>query len=290
MKLYLDCIPCFQRQALFATRDLEEKTRAEILRKVMNLLYNRKWNISPDELSQDIYELIRHETGIEDLYHEIKKASNQEALEFYPHLKERLEIIRQGEDRLFAAVKIAIAGNIIDFGPQIEIDLDKTISEVLGKEPGINHFARFYEMAFKADDLLYFADNAGEVVFDKILIEELIALRKQPFRKISFVVKGVPVINDAMLQDAQEVGIDRLPNLVFLKLGDGDKETGPRRRDDRVRQWIKDHDMIISKGQGNFEGLSDNRGVCFLLIAKCPIIAEELGVKKLDTIIKYDKR
>jgi hypothetical protein len=289
MKLYLDCIPCFQRQALFATRDLDEKRRSEILRKVMNLLSQRKWDISPDELSQDIYRLIRQETGIDDPYYEIKKESNREALEFYPHLKKKVQEIANDEEKLYTAVKIAIAGNIIDFGPQIKIDLEKTLLEVLRQKPGINHFDRLYEKGLKAKSLLYFADNAGEIVFDKILIEELIALRKSSFSKITFVVKGVPVINDAMLSDAREVGIDKLPNLVFQQLGDGDVETGPKRRDEEVRQWIRGHELVVSKGQGNFEGLSNYSGICFLLMAKCPIIAGELQVKEMDTIIKFDQ-
>ena len=288
MKLYLDCIPCFQKQALFVTKDLDEKLRSKILRKVIHYLYNIEWETSPDELSQHIYELIKKETGIDDPYLEIKKQSTQEAKKFYPRLKEKLQGINDDEERFYTAVLIAIAGNIIDFGPQIKIDLQKTLSEVLEKDPGINDIGLLYKKIHTSETLLYFADNAGEIVFDKIFIEEMIAIRKRPFKKISFVIKGIPIINDAMIVDADESEIDKLPNIVYLKLGNGDSQTGYKRKDKIVEQWIDQHDLVISKGQGNFEGLNNYKGIFFLLMAKCSIIANELGVKEMDTVVKLN--
>ncbi|MDK2879729.1 MAG: damage-control phosphatase, subfamily [Thermoanaerobacteraceae bacterium] len=285
MKLYLDCIPCFQKQALYATKDLDNQLRAKILKKVMYLLYNIGWELTPDEIAHKVYNLVRGETGIADPYKEIKKKSNETVLKMYPKLKMELKNVRK-KDRLYIAANLAIAGNIIDFGPAFEFDLEKTIEEVLNKKPAIDNFDILLKKIMSSQSLLYFADNAGEIVLDKIFIEEMLEAREKPFKYISFVVKGGPIINDAMMDDAHEVGINKLPNVVFYRLGNGQEGTGPNRRDDDVKEWIRQHDLVISKGQGNFEGLSENSGICFMLMAKCPVIAKELGVNIMDTVIK----
>jgi len=287
MKLFLDCIPCFQKQVLFTVKDLDDKLKSKILRKVMILLCDTSWELTPDEIANKAYNLIREETGIADPYKQIKKQSNKMAMELYPKLKIEMKSIRK-KDRLYIAANLAIAGNIIDYGPAFEFDLGKTIKEVLNKEPAINDFDILSEKVMSAESLLYFADNAGEIALDKMFIQEMITIRGKPFNHISFVVKGSPIINDAMIEDAYEVGIDKLPNVVFYKIGNGQEGTGPNRWDDVVKEWIKEHDLVISKGQGNFEGLSENSNIFFMLIAKCPVIAKEIGVNVKDTVIKYN--
>ena len=287
MKLFLDCIPCFQKQVLFTVKDLDDKLKSKILRKVMILLCDTSWELTPDEIANKAYNLIREETGIADPYKQIKKQSNKMAMELYPKLKTEMKSIRK-KDRLYIAANLAIAGNIIDYGPAFEFDLGKTIKEVLNKEPAINDFDILTDKVMSAESLLYFADNAGEIALDKMFIQEMITIRGKPFNHISFVVKGGPIINDAMIEDAYEVGIDKLPNVVFYKIGNGQEGTGPNRWEDVVKEWIKEHDLVISKGQGNFEGLSENSNIFFMLIAKCPVIAKEIGVNVKDTVIKYN--
>ncbi|HHV19526.1 MAG TPA: DUF89 family protein [Thermoanaerobacterales bacterium] len=287
MKLYLDCIPCFQKQALFATKDLDDKLRSKILKKVMTLLCDISWELTPDEIANKVYNLIQEETGIADPYKQIKQQCNKMAMNLYPKLKVKMKQIRK-KDRLYLAANLAIAGNIIDYGLAVEFDLQKTIEEVLNKKPAINDFVILSEKVMSAQSLLYFADNAGEIVLDRIFIEEMITTRGKPFDHISFVVKGGPIINDAMINDAYEVGMDELPNVVFHKIGNGQEGTGPNRWDNVVKEWMKQHDLVISKGQGNFEGLSENSNIIFMLIAKCPVIAKEFSVNVKDTVIKYN--
>ena len=112
-------------------------------------------------------------------------------------------------------------------------------------------------------------------------------LKKKKFKKIKFVVKGGPIINDATLQDAIYMGLGTLPNVEFLTLSNGEVETGPERSSQTVKRWIDENDLIISKGQGNYEGLSEHKGVFFMLMAKCPVIASDLGVKKFDMVLRY---
>ncbi|HEM55719.1 MAG: hypothetical protein C0177_06800 [Fervidicoccus fontis] len=286
MKLCLDCIVCFQKQALFATKDLDDELRSRILKKVMFFLYNADWKTSPDEFANEVHRIIREVSGLSDPYKEIKKRSNEISLKMYPVLKKLLDRESSG-NRLYTAAKIAIAGNIIDFGPSNEFDLESTIDEVMSKDLTINNFKSLEEKVVSSESMLYFADNAGEIVFDKIFIEEMLRTRNKPFEQISFVVKSGPIINDAMLEDAYEVGLDRLPNIRFLEISNAEKNSAPSRRSDEVRRYIEEHDIVISKGQGNFEGLSDFHNIFFMLMAKCNVIAKELGVDIRSSVIKY---
>jgi uncharacterized protein with ATP-grasp and redox domains len=286
MKLCLDCIVCFQKQVLFATKDLDDLLRAQILKKVMLFLCGADWETSPDEFANEVHLIIREASGLSDPYKDIKKRSNEISIEMNSRLTELLDKEKL-ENRIYIAAKLAIAGNIIDFGPSNEFDIEGTVDEVMSKDLAINDFNRLQEKVTFSESLLYFADNAGEIAFDKIFIEEMLRTRKKPFSQISFVVKSGPIINDAMLEDAIEVGIDRLPNIRFLQISNGGRNSAPSRRSDEVKSYIKGHDLVVSKGQGNFEGLSDYNNIFFMLMAKCPVIAKELGVDIKSSIIKY---
>jgi hypothetical protein len=163
--------------------------------------------------------------------------------------------------------------------------LEKAIKEVLKKKFAIDDYEKLKEVLKDAETLLFFTDNAGEIGLDKLLVETF--LKANRFEKISFVVKGGPIINDATLGDAIYMGLCDLPNVGFLKMSNGEVGTGPERNSRAVKRWIRKHDLVISKGQGNYEGLSENDGLFFLLMAKCPVIASDLGVEVGDIILKY---
>jgi uncharacterized protein with ATP-grasp and redox domains len=113
-------------------------------------------------------------------------------------------------------------------------------------------------------------------------------LTENRFEKIQFVVKGGPIINDATIEDAVYMELDKFLNVEFLIMSNGEEDTGPERSSDTVRRWIEDADLVISKGQGNYEGLSEHHGIFFLLMAKCPLIASELGVREKDIVLRYN--
>jgi len=165
--------------------------------------------------------------------------------------------------------------------------LEDTVREVLKKQFAIDDYEQLKEKLCDAETLLFFTDNAGEIGFDKLLVETLLKTKK--LEKIRFVVKGGPIINDATLEDVIYMGLCDLPNVEFLKLSNGEAGTGPERSSQMVKRWIKEHDLVISKGQGNYEGLSEHDGLFFLLIAKCPVIASDLSVDVEDIILKYKK-
>jgi uncharacterized protein with ATP-grasp and redox domains len=284
MKLNLDCIPCFQRQALQAVRFIskDEELHQKVLREVTKKLLESNWDSTPPELAHEVHKIVKSLTNEKDPYKEVKRESNDLVLKMYPVLKEEVE---ESRDPLRTAVRLAIAGNIIDFGPLQEFNLEKTVRDVLKKKFAIDDYEKLKKNLKNAETLLFFTDNAGEIGFDRLLVETFLKARK--LRKISFVVKGGPIINDATIEDAVYMGLCDLPNVKFLTLSNGEAGTGPKRSSQTVKSWIKKHDLVISKGQGNYEGLSEHNGLFFMLMAKCPVIASDLGVKVGDIILKY---
>ena len=283
MKLNLDCIPCFQRQALQAIRFVsdEERVHEEVIREVMKKLLELKWDSTPPELAREVHRLVRRYSGDADPYKKVKEDSNKEALMLYPRMK---KIVQESDDPMVTAARIATAGNIIDFGAVVEYDLEATISQVLEKRFAVDDSAAFRKKLGKASSIIYFMDNAGEIVFDKLFVETL--LGEFDIANVDFVVKGGPILNDATILDARSVGLDEIPRVSFLKITNGEPGSGPPRRSDEVRSWIKSHDLTISKGQGNYEEMSEYSGIFFLLIAKCPLIANNISVNIGDIVFK----
>jgi uncharacterized protein with ATP-grasp and redox domains len=284
VKLNLDCIPCFQRQALQAVRFIsdDEELHQKVLREVAEKLLESNWDATPPELAHEVHRIVKRLTNESDPYREVKKESNDAVLKMYPALKKQVE---ESSDPLRTAVRLAIAGNIIDFGPLQNFNLEETVREVLKKQFAVDDYKTLKEKIEAAETLLFFTDNAGEIGFDKLLVETLLKAKK--LEKIRFVVKGGPIINDATLEDALYMGLCDLPNVEFLKMSNGEAGTGPERNSQTVKNWITEHDLVISKGQGNYEGLSEHNGLFFLLMAKCPVIALDSGVEVGDIILKY---
>ena len=288
----LDCIPCFQRQALESLRmnTQDEKLQERVLRKVIEALIKADWTSTPLELANKVHKIVREETGIQDPYKKIKKMYNDIALNLYPEIKQK---INESSNPLNTAIRIAIAGNIIDFGPKSKgkFDVEKTIEDILNKEFAIDNYEIFKEKIKKARSLLYFVDNTGEIVFDKLLIETILKFHEKmginQDLKITLVVKGGPVINDATLEDAKYIDMDKIPNVEFRVTTNGDPNSGPSLNSKEVKSWIKNHDITIAKGQASYEGLSQFNDVFFMLIAKCRVIASDLGVKEGDIVLKY---
>ncbi len=281
MKAKLDCVPCVLRQVLRGARYayLPEETQERVIRESMKAINKISWKVTPPELAHVAHGILRkYAQG--DPYMDIKMKSNDEALALYTSLKERVE---NSSDSLLTAVKIAIAGNIIDFGAmsESEIKISETVEHVLKNDFAINYYEQFKEDLKSAKRILYFADNAGEIVFDKLLIE---TLRKMKDYRITLVVKAGPIINDATMVDVNYVGLNEMVDEVrFISNG----EYGHERNSKEVHGWIKNHDMIISKGQGNYEGLSEFSGIYYLLMVKCPVVAEDIGANVGDVVLLY---
>lgn len=281
MKVHLDCIPCLLRQALEATRlsstDLAIRERA--LRDVMNYLSDIYWDRTTPELATYVHRLIKRVTCNPDPYSQLKEKYTHAALEVYPKLA---ATVKSSKDPLLTAAKIAIAGNIIDFGLKLDINLEKEISDVLIDELAINDVDKLRESLLEPKRILYLADNAGETVFDKLLIEELLKQKAE----VIYAVKDKPILNDATFQDAKAAGITKIANVISI----GTDCTGILLREcaPKFLNEFEKCSLVISKGQGNYESLSDisDKEIFFLLKVKCPIIAEDVGVKTGSAILK----
>lgn len=281
MKPHLECVPCFLRQAseaiMMSTDD--EVVREEALREVMSYLLYEEWGKAIPELGTNVHRIVKRVTDNEDPYKQLKDECNEMASNLYPKLE---TAVKNSNDPLLTAAKIAIAGNTIDFGPKIEIDVEKEVQKVLEGKLAINDIDQLKGSAQKSKDILYLADNAGETFFDRILIGELV--RRDI--NVTYVVKGGPILNDATLRDAEMAGI----NSVAKVISTGTDCAGVLFSECSkhfLREFEKSS-LVISKGQGNYESLNNvkNKEIFFLLKIKCPIIAEDIGAKKASTVLK----
>ncbi len=247
----------------------------EILDQLGSLLKDISLDTTPPLVGQTLYRKITEITGNPDPYRHIKADSTAHALALYPSLKEK---VRQSADPLMTAVRLAIAGNVIDFGACAQFDIDEEIRVSLQKDFGICHYREFKAALATTREIMYIGDNAGETVFDRILIEQM-------NKPTVYVVREVPVINDATIEDAIAAGIDTIAEI---------KSSGTSAPGTILNTCSRDFvdsfaraPFIIAKGQGNYEGLSDEPArVFFLLKAKCPMIARNLGVEPGDIVLK----
>jgi len=271
MKTSLACIPCFVRQALDSARMVteDETVHERVLREVLRATGEVDLRCSPPQMGQWIHRLIRKATGDPDPYLEVKRQFNRLALELYPQLEAK---VIASDDPLAAAVRLAIAGNIIDFGVTSDLresHVTDTIAQAL-EEPLNGDIEALREAIDQAERILFLADNAGEIVLDRLLIEQL------PREKVTVVVKGSPVINDATMDDARVAGLcDRVA--VIDNGSDAPGTILSECSEAFARHW-EAADLVLAKGQGNYETLSEvDKNIFFLLKAKCPVIAEDLG-------------
>jgi len=220
------------------------------------------------EIGEFIYGKMREISGVEDPYEYIKNQSTDEALELVPFCEEH---IAKSGDPLFTAIKMAIAGNMIDFAIHHEVDIRAEIESIIHTELTINDYESFKKRLLTSDTILYIGDNAGESVFDRLLIEQLTD------KKVYFGVRGTPVINDVVEKDAIHAGIEKFAQVVSS--GSAVPGTILSKCSEEFRELFRKTDMVISKGQGNYEGLSDEkREIFFLLRVKCDVIAGHIGI------------
>ena len=277
MKSYIDCLPCLFSQAFRAARIAvaDETIIKKVLDEVGMMMKNLPLENTPPESADLIYAKIREITGVADPYAQIKKESTNQILALYPELRHRIE---RSEDRLKMAVKMAIAGNVIDFGVDRPIDIHQEIKDVLDVDLDEEAYRVFCQALDKATDILYIGDNAGESVFDRILMEEI-------NKPVTYVVRGMPIINDVTYDDALQAGIDEVAAIIAS--GTSAPGTCLEKCSTSFVDTFLGSDLIISKGQGNYEALSEEtQPIFFLLKAKCQVIATDIGVGVGEMVLK----
>lgn len=285
MKTVMECIPCFLRQALDASRmaTTDAAVHEKILRAVLKKVYEMSFSQSPPHMGREIHRIIRELSGNRDPYAEIKSHFNRVALDMYQELKEK---VRSAAHPFETAVRLAIAGNIIDFAfnsNKDNIKLTDAVDDTLSRQLVINHIAKLKEKVDRAGSILYLGDNAGEIVFDRILMEEL------PVERTAFVVRAQPIINDVTRKDAEFVGMSEIVEVIDN--GSDAPGTILETCSDKFRRRFEQTDLIICKGQGNYETLNtiEQKDVFHLLRVKCPVIARDIGCDE-GSIIALEQR
>ena len=283
MKISYECGPCFLRQAREAL-DLstdDESLKMEIMGDIFNYLSEVfKEDTNSNSTGSTIHKMIINKTGCIDPYFREKIEANNIALKYLGDV----ERILNENDSLENYVKIAIVGNILDFGSfTLDDDIESVIKTSLKKDLVFKDVDEFEEALKKHSRVLYLVDNTGEIVFDKLLLSKI----KEYNIEITIAVKSEPILNDACLSEALEVGLDEFGEIV--EIGCGTVGYVDSQISEEFRKIFQSHDFIISKGMGNYEGLTEidlsGKDVFFLLCAKCNTISRDIGVNLHDMLL-----
>lgn len=273
------CYFCFSRafERLLEKSELEPEAKKQFASEMFGLFNHGKAGFSIPKMSRELHVLLKQHSNDPDPYQEQKRQSNDLILSMYPELK---ELVFQSGNYFDTALRLAIAGNIIDYGIGNHFDLQGTIDTVLNSEFAIDDSLELKQDLSEAKTVLYLGDNCGEMVFDKLFIETIM------HPNLIYAVRGEPVINDVTLEEARYVGLDRVADLVSN--GYDAPSTLLEHCSPEFLEVFNRADVVISKGQGNLEGLlgKTDKEVYFLLMVKCEVIADALGVRKGDFVVK----
>jgi len=283
MKVYYECGACFLRQAReamdLATDDNELKI--DLMEDIFKFLAeNYTKDVSSNKLGSAMHRMIKEKTNCNDPYSKEKILGNKIALKFLPMVEGLLE----KDDTLEKHIKVAIVGNILDFGALgLDFDPQEFIFTNLDKDLAINHIDQLKSSISNHGDVLFLADNTGEIVFDKLLIEKLCSFGLN----VTVVLKEKPILNDACIEDAQDIGLDDIATLTTF----GTDSVGIiyDEASEEFKKLFDNSDFIIAKGLGNYEGLTEinlnGKDVFSLLCVKCSAVSKDIGVEKLENVL-----
>ena len=276
MKIQYKCLPCLVNQAIKVADMTNAPNKDLLLKKVFATLSGIDFEQTTPELVGEIFQLVKAQLDCNDPYLETRTYYNKLFLE---QSKEILKKIDASTSPFETSIKYAIIGNIIDFNP-IHNHTTEQIMEWFDKADElsltISHTQKMLSDIKQAKTLLYLGDNCGEICLDRLLIEKIKALN--PELHIYFGVRGEPVVNDCIEDDAYFVGLDQYATII--NNGDYSLGTVLPRTSDAFKAVYNSANMIISKGQANYESLSEalDKNIYFLLMTKCDLIADDIGV------------
>lgn len=283
MDISYECGSCFLRQAREAL-DLstdDENVKMQVMEEIFKFLSTTfKAGTNSNSTGSSMHKIIKQKTGCMDPYYKEKVEGNEIALKYLPEVKKILD----EDDSLENYVKIAIIGNILDFGAfTLDDDIEGVIKSSLKKDLAVKDIEEFENSLKTHDKVLYLVDNTGEIVFDKLLLAKL----KEYDLDITIAVKSEPILNDATMVEALDVGLDEFGKLV--EIGAGTVGYVDSEISDEFRQIFDDHEFVISKGMGNYEGLTEidlsKKDIYFLLCVKCNTIARHIGANLHDMLL-----
>ncbi|MBC8419732.1 MAG: DUF89 family protein [Desulfobacteraceae bacterium] len=286
-----DCIPCILTMSLTSIRELslDEGRFRTLYSKILEIpsLRGESWDVTSPQVIESVMRLIMDATGDHDPFQEIKSSQNRRIMGIVPFLR---KILNEASDPLYTAVKLAILGNTIDLmmGDR-PTDIENSITERLKDPISERGYLNFRENLEECRSLVYLGDNAGEIVFDRLLIE---LIKEQYDVDVVFIVRSVPTLNDATLSEARSIGMDGIVKVIENGIDGPCPGTILSRCSAEVNELINRADMIISKGGGNFDALEEERGevkkkIAFMLLSKCYPYCEYFGVKMHQPILAH---
>ncbi|OOM70596.1 ARMT1-like domain-containing protein [Clostridium sp. BL-8] len=286
MKIHDKCLPCVVNQAIKVANITGVNNKEELLRKVFTYLSKMDFEATTPEIIGEVFGMIKEQMNNPDPYKETRNYYNSLFLKLLPEFEKKID---QVANSFQLAVKYAIVGNIIDFNP-IHNTLLEDIFDYFEKmerlELAIDDSRTLMEDVLNSKILLYLGDNCGEICMDKIFLKKIKKLN--PNVKILFGVRGKPVVNDSIAEDAYAVGIDEYAEIIDN--GDGSLGTVLNRTSREFKEIYKNADVVIAKGQANYECLSEEKkNIYFLLMTKCDVIANDIGVEKKKMICMKNK-
>lgn len=282
MDISIECLPCILNQVIVASKMSTDQINIQkkIVMEVLMLLSRYENYKYPPELFREAQSIVMAYTGNSDPYRKIKDQHIKMALDIYPKLN---EFLNNKNEKLYWALKIASTGNVIDLAMYSDIDIASIINQEMNIEFAINDFERLKEKLESAKSLLLIGDNAGETVFDRVLIENLSHL------DIIYAVRGKAIINDATEEDAFASNMSDC--IKIISSGSMVPGTIIKECSDEFLLTFNNADIVISKGQGNYETLSEEkREIFFLLKAKCSAIAQDLSINIGDYVLKSNNK
>ena len=290
MKFHADCIACLTQTAIKRASGVgDEALKLEFMRGVARIMdhVDPAYDSAP-LIDAKVIQLQRSMLNLEDNYVRIKHEFNQLVLGLYDQLKAK---VRAADDPLHAAIQLSMAGNYIDFGVLGNIQPEDALGmldEAAEKHVDAQEYGNLRADLEKEGELVFLHDNCGEVVLDKLLIETIREL--YPEKKVVSVVRGGPILNDATIVDAEEIGLTDVVEVIENGLQDIAGTQMDMLPED-VRKRIENAGMVIAKGQGNFESLIDcGLNVYFLFLSKCPSYTQWYGFERFSGILKNAKR
>ncbi|MGB4658656.1 MAG: ARMT1-like domain-containing protein [Mobilitalea sp.] len=287
MRIHDKCLPCVVNQVIKVARITGVDNKEELLREVFTYLSKMDFEATTPEIIGDIFDMIKIHTNNLDPYKETRNYYNTLFMKLLPEFERKIEL---AENPFLLAMRYAIVGNIIDFNPihnTLLEDIYDCFEDMEQLELVIDDSARLMEDILSAKILLYLGDNCGEICMDKIFLKKIKEMN--PKAKLLFGVRGKPVVNDSIAEDAYAVGIDEYAEVIDN--GDDSLGTVLSRTSPAFKEVFNKADVIIAKGQANYECLSEeNKNIYFLLMTKCDVIANDIGVEEKKMICMKNRR
>jgi len=276
MRTQVECVPCFVNQAIRALRanGKDEDYIKRVLPEILDILRGIDFRSTPMENASILYEFIRNSLGVRDIYKEVKRTHNELLLRNYHKFK---GFVEKCNDKLKAAIMLSCGANLVDLGSR-DVSTDDIYDEIVvnsKKEFCVDHYYNLVEDLSNAQRVTFFLDNAGEAILDMLLVETILEVFSN-ISEIIVVAKAEPFINDITVEEAKEVGFEKLPRTRLMGVYPS-KDRVPNYWSEEIRDLISSSDVVIAKGQANYEAL-DVEGIYHLFYVKCNAVSRYVGV------------